>query len=429
MVDQFLSKIFKLKNYRKMLIIAIVDALTTEVYIDLFMDNFRISVSVIILPIFYYFNRKVNPVICSFFVGTIGIFFRGIISYLTMGNFIYGIVADYNIFIFDIFYGLIYYFFFFSNDEKSTTRWVFTIFICDFFANAMELFSRFGALDSEKIKFLNTLFFVALIRSLFAIVIILVLKTYRRLLKREEHEERYRSLLTFISDLKGEVYFMKNNMEYIETVMGDAYKLFESLDANDSKNKELSLEIAKDVHEIKKNYYRVITGIEQISKDTSEYNYMGLHDLFTILETSLSREIQLNKSNIEIVFNSKDDVVIKEHYMIMSILRNLIGNSIEALDEKKYGKIEVNHLMIEDDHIFTIIDNGNGIKKKDLEYIFDPGYSTKFNKETGDIYRGLGLTLVKDIVEKTFNGKLYINSIYKEGTRIEIVIPKKVLEV
>jgi two-component system sensor histidine kinase YcbA len=222
---------------------------------------------------------------------------------------------------------------------------------------------------------------------------------------------------------------MKNNMEYIETVMGDAYKLFESLDAEDSKNKQLSLEIAKDVHEIKKNYYRVITGIEQISKDTSEYNYMRLHDLFTILETSLSREMELNKRNVEIIFNSKDDVVIKEHYMIMSILRNLIGNSVEALDEKKYGKIEVNHLMLEDDHIFTIIDNGDGIREKDLEYIFDPGYSTKFNKETGDIYRGLGLTLVRDIVEKTFNGKLYINSIYKEGTRIEIVIPKKVLEV
>ena len=412
-----------------MLIISMIDALTAEVYIDLLTDNFRISVSVIILPIFYYFNRKVNPVICSFFVGGMGIFFRGIVSYLSTGDFTYGIVTDYNIFIFDIVYGLAYYFLFFSNDERTTSRWVFTIFVGDFFANAMELFSRFGSLDSEKINFLNTLFFVALIRSTFAIVIVLILKTYSRLLKREEHEERYRSLLTFISDLKGEVYFMKNNMEYIETVMGDAYKLFENLDPKDLKNKELSLEIAKDVHEIKKNYYRVITGIEQISKDTSEYNYMGLHDLFTILETSLSREMELNKVNVEVIFNSQDDVEINEHYMIMSILRNLIGNSIEALSERKYGRIEVNHIMMDDDHIFTIIDNGGGIKEKDLEYIFDPGYSTKFNKETGDIYRGLGLTLVKDIVEKTFNGKLYVHSIYKEGTRIQVVIPKKVLEV
>ena len=110
MVNQFLSKIFNLENYKKMLIISMIDALTAEVYIDLLTDNLRISVSVIILPIFYYFNRKVNPVICSFFVGGMGIFFRGIVSYLSTGDFTYGIVTDYNIFIFDIVYGLAYYF-------------------------------------------------------------------------------------------------------------------------------------------------------------------------------------------------------------------------------------------------------------------------------------------------------------------------------
>jgi len=412
-----------------MVLIALIDALVSEVYLDFLGDGFRISVSVILLPIIYYFNRKINPLITAFFIGVVGLLFRGILTYVSMGSFTYGITHDFYIIIFDIVYGSMYYFMFTRRDDKSLTFWFFTILVADFSANIMELFSRLGVLDSESIHLLNTLLGIALIRSLFAIVIVLVFKAYKRLLNREEHEERYRNLLTFISDLKGELYFMKSNMESIEAVMGDAYTLFENLTEEGHKDKDLGLQIAKDVHEIKKNYFRVISGIEQISQTTLEYNYMSLHELFFILESSMVRELELKNRQIDVFFNSKDDVLVGQHYMIMSILRNLVTNAIEAMDEKSYGRIDVNHIMIEQDHLFTIVDNGKGIKEKDLAYIFDSGYSTKFNRVTGDIYRGLGLTLVKDIVEKTFDGSISVASIVDKGTRIELVIPRKTMEV
>ncbi len=418
-----------MKNYRIMVLIALIDALVSEVYLDFLGDGFRISVSVILLPIIYYFNRKINPLITAFFIGVVGLLFRGILTYVSMGSFTYGITHDFYIIIFDIVYGSMYYFMFTRRDDKSLTFWFFTILVADFSANIMELFSRLGVLDSESIHLLNTLLGIALIRSLFAIVIVLVFKAYKRLLNREEHEERYRNLLTFISDLKGELYFMKSNMESIEAVMGDAYTLFENLTEEGHKDKDLGLQIAKDVHEIKKNYFRVISGIEQISQSTLEYNYMSLHELFFILESSMVRELELKNRQIDVFFNSKDDVLVGQHYMIMSILRNLVTNAIEAMDEKSYGRIDVNHIMIEQDHLFTIVDNGKGIKEKDLAYIFDSGYSTKFNRVTGDIYRGLGLTLVKDIVEKTFDGRISVASIVDKGTRIELVIPRKTMEV
>lgn len=418
-----------MKNYKIMILIALIDALISEVYLDFLGDGFRISVSVILLPIIYFFNRKINPLITAFFIGIVGLLFRGVLTYISVGSFTYGFANEFYIIIFDIVYGMFYYFMFTRRDDKSLTFWFFTILIADFSANTMELFSRLGVLDSESIHLLNTLLFVALIRSLFAIVIVLVFKAYKRLLSREEHEERYRNLLTFISDLKGELYFMKSNMESIEAVMGDAYTLFENLTEEGHENSELSLQIAKDVHEIKKNYYRVVTGIEQISQSSLEYNYMSLHELFSILETSMHRELELQNRQIDVFFNSKDDVTVGQHYMIMSILRNLVSNALEAMDEKSYGRIDVNHIMIEQDHLFTIVDNGKGIKEKDLPYIFDSGYSTKFNRITGDIYRGLGLTLVKDIVEKTFGGSISVASIVDKGTRIELVIPRNTMEV
>jgi len=418
-----------MKNYRIMVLIALIDALVSEVYLDFLGDGFRISVAVILLPIIYYFNRKINPLITAFYIGIIGLLFRGVLTYVSMGSFTYGLTNDFYIVIFDIVYGLFYYFMFTRRDDKSLTFWFFTILVADFSGNTMELFSRLGVLDGESINNLNTLLFVALIRSIFAIAVVLVFKAYKRLLNREEHEERYRNLLTFISDLKGELYFMKSNMESIEAVMGEAYTLFESLTEEEHKDRDLSLQIAKDVHEIKKNYYRVVTGIEQISQSTLEYNYMNLHELFLILETSMSRELELKNRQIDLFFNSKDDVLVEQHYMIMSILRNLVANAIESMDEKSYGRIDVNHIMIEEVHLFTIVDNGKGIKDKDLPYIFDSGYSTKFNNVTGDIYRGLGLTLVRDIVEKTFEGQINVTSILGKGTRIELIIPRKTMEV
>ncbi len=49
---------------------------------------------------------------------------------------------------------------------------------------------------------------------------------------------------------------MSNNMEYIEGVMSDAFTLYENLEDEDDENRTLSLQIAKDVHEIKKKLFK-----------------------------------------------------------------------------------------------------------------------------------------------------------------------------
>lgn len=44
-----------MKKTKKMLLIALVDAITTQIYLDMFVGGFRIGISVIILPIFLLF--------------------------------------------------------------------------------------------------------------------------------------------------------------------------------------------------------------------------------------------------------------------------------------------------------------------------------------------------------------------------------------
>ena len=78
--------------------------------------------------------------------------------------------------------------------------------------------------------------------------------------------------------------------------------------------------------------------------------------------------------------------------------------------------------------MFEITDNGPGILKENIEQIFNPGFSTKINFQTGEISRGLGLNLVEDIVKNQFNGTILVES--RPGkTTFSITIPKEQLEV
>jgi two-component system sensor histidine kinase YcbA len=79
-------------------------------------------------------------------------------------------------------------------------------------------------------------------------------------------------------------------------------------------------------------------------------------------------------------------------------------------------------------YVFEITDNGPGIPKENIDQIFNPGFSTKINFQTGEISRGLGLNLVEDIVRNQFNGTILVES-QPGKTTFFITIPKEQLEV
>src|SRR5690554_801689 len=113
----------------------------------------------------------------------------------------------------------------------------------------------------------------------------------------------------------------------------------------------------------------------------------------------------------------------------MSIFRNLIMNGIDSiLDSKKQYEIRFVHKVEGDLHVFVISDTGSGIEESNLSHIFSPGFSTKIDYTTGEINRGLGLSVVKDIVEKHLNGKIIVSSKEGKGTTFSIYIPRNSLE-
>ncbi len=186
------------------------------------------------------------------------------------------------------------------------------------------------------------------------------------------------------------------------------------------------MEIAKDIHEIKKEYGLVVMGIEDVMANKLDNTGMYFNELVAILEKTIDMEVKRQNKDILISYNIGEDFYTEEHYYLMSLLRNLIMNAIDAIGSK--GNIILSHTVEDKNHKFIVKDNGCGIKEEDLPYIFSPGYSSKINYSTGQINRGLGLSLVENIVKINLRGSISVESEYGVGTTFIITIPVEELE-
>lgn len=413
-------------RFKKMLFIAIVDAIATQLYINIFGDAFRISIAVAILPVFYYIDQELNPIQTGGMIALVGLLFRAFVNLNVLFNDVALYVDDVYIIVFDMVYALIFFYFFYKQEEKVIFNWLMVVFFADLFANLAELVSR----NSSIIDHLNQLIVIAFIRTLISLGILLIFYYFRNFFRKEMDRKKFNDLMGIFSDIKSEVYLMNNNIKYIESIMTDAYLLYDNIEDNNvRKNKNKALKIAQNVHEIKKNYIGILNGLSALEFNQDIYNRMKMSQMFSILRQNAEKDIKKNALGISIEFRLEEDFYVKKHFYLMSVLRNLINNSLEAMEssQKNRKKISIRCHRIKDVYIFSVFDNGPGIKEKNIDYVFNNGFSTKFTND-GKIHRGLGLSLVKEIVEKEFSGNIEVSSNIKRFTRMKVMIHEKQLK-
>jgi len=203
-------------------------------------------------------------------------------------------------------------------------------------------------------------------------------------------------------------------MNQMETMVGLSHTLKRKVE-DDSELKSITLELSKSAHEIKKDYLRVVRGLEEIYDSELNLEEMNIKDLFSIIEVNTKDYLKSKNINTNFRIKCKVDCIIKEHFYLMSILRNLINNSIDACDSID-GIIDV-YAHYEDEEICIYVkDYGEGITEENEPFIVNTGFSTKFDENTGNIFRGIGLMLVKEMVEQVFGGEIEFESKHGEGT-------------
>lgn len=422
-----------MKDWKKTLLIGGLVALSSELYWDIFTAGFRISTAVILLPILLMtLGKGISTIQTCAVTACVVLLFRSCLAASGLTD-----IADVFLLLipnafFYVCYGILFSFIIPNKHTCSYKDLVPALFFSDFLSNIVELCifeSRRPETFSSHMA--GSLALIAAFRTLFAVLFLIAISQYGTLLKKEEHENRYRRLFLMTTGLKNEIYFMKKNSEEIESVMGNAYKLYEKLSEMDVPEdmKRMSLSIARDVHEIKKDYIRIIQGIEQEISDEYDEKRMNFRDLLQILEETTHHLLKEKDVQIDLQFHCGDDFTTEEHYELMAVLKNIVNNAIEAIEgDKKKGTIRLDERRSGDSYEFMISDNGPGISQRHLPNIFKMGYSTKFDYKTGNIYRGVGLYGVKATVEEKFHGTIEVTSDSGSGTTFVIRIPAEALE-
>jgi two-component system phosphate regulon sensor histidine kinase PhoR len=120
---------------------------------------------------------------------------------------------------------------------------------------------------------------------------------------------------------------------------------------------------------------------------------------------------------------AEDDLEIWADRMHLSnIVCNLLENAIKY--SEKTVTVRIDYMMREDGQLqITVADDGIGIAKADLRYVFDKFYRGDTAKDKAIPGIGLGLSYVKLLVE-AHGGRISLDSVEGEGSTFTILIPQ-----
>lgn len=128
------------------------------------------------------------------------------------------------------------------------------------------------------------------------------------------------------------------------------------------------------------------------------------------------------KAGVKIMFETDNNYrIVGDPVKFNQLLANLLSNSIDAYEgivldsgpKKIYVCINSSPKYLK----LAVIDWGKGIEPEALPCLFKPFYSTKSDTERGT---GIGLTMVKRVVEEDFHGNIKVISNQHIGTRFLI---------
>jgi len=114
-----------------------------------------------------------------------------------------------------------------------------------------------------------------------------------------------------------------------------------------------------------------------------------------------------------------DPIILEaEEGKLLRVLQNLVGNAIDACDERKEGKVRIEARDRGENCEIVISDNGKGIPEQIRNNLFDPFVT--YGKTGGT---GLGTAIVKSVIE-AHKGRIRFETSTGKGTTFYIQFPK-----
>ncbi len=234
----------------------------------------------------------------------------------------------------------------------------------------------------------------------------------------KELQKRTTRAETFSNDLAHEI---RNPLASLKSAS-------ELLDKTENKNE--SEKLLKIINHDVERIERLITDYSQMLKDEASLSRekMSKIDLIEII-TNVTDDFKqdLKNQNKKIDINIKKKIFSKNGRYILGIenrleqvIANLLDNSISFSEENKQIDIEIEETS--NNLVMLIKDEGPGFSETSPQKIFKRFYSNR-PKSFGK-HSGLGLNIVKNIVELHKGTIAASNRVNKKGAQVEVLLPK-----
>lgn len=258
-----------------------------------------------------------------------------------------------------------------------------------------------GLLSNSKAKMLAGEFAVFFI--LFLVGIVWINRVFKNELKLSQSKENFSQSITH--ELKTPI---ATSILFIDTLL--------SRDLPKEKNKEILTKVLHEQNRLNDLIQKILLS-SRLNNTEIKIN-KSPQNLRELLEKSILTYTENRNLNIEI---SKDIKINVDAFYFTSVFQNLHENAIKYSAEQteiKWSATETNqHIKI------TVKDQGMGVPKDQLDKIFDMHYRAETENTRNVRGTGLGLFLVRKIIE-LHRGDIQVKSSTDKGTTFELTLPK-----
>jgi signal transduction histidine kinase len=163
------------------------------------------------------------------------------------------------------------------------------------------------------------------------------------------------------------------------------------------------------------NHSRIESGVKEY-----KFEEINLTDVVQNVLKSMEYHFKMSKFSINTSFDEELIMINADADGVVEALINLVSNALKYSEDKK--SINVSVYQKDGYAIINVKDYGIGIPPEDLENIFDSFYRSKNLSKEKIGGAGIGLTIVKHIMD-AHGGKIEVESILEKGSTFSLYFP------
>ncbi|MCB9721445.1 MAG: GAF domain-containing protein [Candidatus Omnitrophica bacterium] len=198
------------------------------------------------------------------------------------------------------------------------------------------------------------------------------------------------------------------------------------------KQKDLLTEIESGLERIQANVKHggeIVGGLLRYTRKGEQgYTAVNFQEMLKSAFEMAQFKIKINMMDVHKHFDDDLPQIKGNFTQLQEVFFNLIDNSYDAMMQRREDLREegfrprLDIFARESGPTIEIIlqDNGIGVKESDMHKLFTPFFTTKATSKKGT---GLGLYVIRQIIEDNHGGKVNFSSKYKIGSETQIILP------